>query len=146
MSLIVDNNVAAEFFCESTPDLQPLRQAVYSSTCPTCRLYYGGDLRREYFRSEKVRRKLKLLDQAGRAKAVSDAAVDKKAAEVAPKCVSDDPHVIALAIVSGARLLCSRDQALHTDFGNPQLIHSPRGYVYQNASHKHLIRRCCQGR
>lgn len=139
----MDNNVAAEFFCESTPDLQSLRQAVLSSTC---RLYYGGDLRREYFRSEKVRRKLKLLDQAGRAKAVSDAAVDTKTAEVKPQCVSDDPHVIALAIVSGARLLCSRDQALHTDFDNPQLIHSPRGYVYQNASHEHLIRRCCQGR
>jgi len=143
MSLIVDNNVAAEFFCGATPDLQPLKRAVLNAVL--C-LYYGGELRREYFRSAKVRQAVKILDQAGRAKAVSDAAVDEKTTEVKPKCVSDDPHVIALAIVFGARLLCSRDQALHQDFGNPQWINSPRGYVYQNASHEHLIRRCCQGR
>jgi predicted nucleic acid-binding protein len=142
MSLIVDNNVAVEFFCGSTPDLQPLKQAVLDAIC--C-LYYGGQLQREYFRSEKVRRMVKQFDQAGRAKKVSDTAVDKKTDEVKPKCVSDDPHVIALALVSGARLLCSRDQDLHTDFKNPELINSPRGHVYQNASHEHLIRLCCQG-
>jgi len=143
MSLIVDNNVAAEFFCGATPDLQPLKRAVLNAVL--C-LYYGGELQREYFRSDKVRRMVLRWDQAGRAKKISDAAVDRKTEEVAPRCVSHDPHVIALAIVSGARLLCSRDQALHQDFGNPQWINSPRGYVYQNASHEHLIRRCCQGR
>ena len=63
---------------------------------------------------------------------------------VAPQCVSDDPHVIALAQESGARLLCSLDEALHTDFTNPRLINAPRGHVYQNAAHKHLIRLHCK--
>lgn len=141
MSLIVDNNIAAEFFCGTGPDLLPLRNAVLNSVC--C-LYYGGGLRREYFRSEKVKRMVKQLDQAGRAKAVPDAKVDARMVIVAPQCVSDDPHIIALALESGARLLCSLDQALHTDFTNPQLINAPRGHVYQNATHEHLIRQHCQ--
>ena len=141
MCLIVDNNGASDFFCGAVPDLVPLKNAVLASAC--C-LYYGGNLRREYFRSEKVKRMVRQLDQAGRAKAVSDAAVDTRMRIVAPHCVSDDPHIIALALESGARLLCSLDRALHTDFTNPQLINAPRGHVYQNAAHEHLIRRLCK--
>ena len=140
MCLIVDNNLASDFFCGSVADLAPLKNAVLDSTC--C-LYYGGHLSREYFRSEKVKRMIRQLDQAGRAKAIPDAAVDARTEAVASQCVSDDPHIIALALESGARLLCSRDQALHTDFTNPQLINTPRGHVYQNAAHEHLIRRHC---
>jgi hypothetical protein len=141
MCLIVDNNLASDFFCGAVPGLLPLKNAVLDSTC--C-LYYGGGLRREYFRSEKVKRMVRQLDQAGRAKAVPDAQVDARMRAVAPRCVSDDPHVIALAQVSGARLLCSLDLDLHKDFTNPQLINAPRGHVYQNATHEHLIRRHCR--
>lgn len=141
MCLIVDNNLAPDFFCRSIPDLAPLKSAVLNSIC--C-LYYGGELRREYFHSEKVRRMVRQLDQAGRAKAIPDAVVDAKTNEVAQQCVSDDPHIIALALESGARLLCSLDQDLHTDFTNPELIDAPRGHVYQNAAHEHLIRRHCK--
>ena len=138
MCLIVDNNLAADFFCGSVPDLLPLKQAVVDSAC--C-LFYGGHLRREYLRSPKVMRMLRQLDQAGRAKAVPDATVDARMKLVAPQCVSDDPHIIALALESGARLLCSLDKDLHTDFTNPKLINAPRGNVYQNANHEHLVRR-----
>lgn len=143
MSLIVDNNVAADFFCGSNPDLAPLKSAVLNATC--C-LYYGGSkLRNEYFQSPKVRRIVKQLDQAGRAKAFPDATIDARMNQVAPNCVSDDPHIIALALESGARLLCSHDQDLHSDFTNPTLINNPRGHVYQNVTHAHLIRAHCRG-
>jgi hypothetical protein len=141
MCLIVDNNVAADFFCGSNPNLAPLKNAVLSAIC--CLHYGGSKLRNEYFQSPKVKRMVKALDQAGRAKAFPDAVVDARMNQVAPNCVSDDPHIIALALVSGARLLCSLDQALHTDFTNPNLINNPRGSVYQNAQHKHLIIRHC---
>ena len=45
-------------------------------------------------------------------------------------CVSDDEHVIALAQVSGARLLFSNDAELHKDFKSKELIVQPRGKVY----------------
>ena len=43
---------------------------------------------------------------------------------------SDDPHILALAVVSGARLLYSNDRLLQHDFTNPALINQPRGKVY----------------
>ena len=42
---------------------------------------------------------------------------------------SDDPHVLGLALVSGARLLYTNDQKLQQDFKNSALIR-PRGKVY----------------
>src|ERR1700722_776164 len=99
MCLIVDNNVASDFFCGSNADLEPLKNAVISATC--C-LYYGGTkLRNEYFHSAKVKNMVRILDQAGRAKAIPDAEVDARMNLVARDCVSDDPHIIALALVSG---------------------------------------------
>ena len=51
--------------------------------------------------------------------------------------VSDDPHVLALAFVSGARLLYTNDPRLQRDFTNPALIR-PRGKVYSTAVHRHF--------
>ena len=43
---------------------------------------------------------------------------------------SDDEHVLALALVSGARLLYSNDGDLKRDFSNAAIIQRPRGRVY----------------
>ena len=43
---------------------------------------------------------------------------------------SDDPHILALSSVSGARLLYSNDDALQQDFTNSDLLNNPRGRVY----------------
>ncbi|WP_428115378.1 hypothetical protein [Candidatus Poriferisodalis sp.] len=45
-------------------------------------------------------------------------------------CTSDDHHIVALAQLSGARLLYTNDQRLTRDFGNNQLIDAPRGKIY----------------
>ncbi len=51
-------------------------------------------------------------------------------------CESDDPHIIALAQISGARLLYTNDQALQRDFGKRDLIAGPRGKVCSTLRHK----------
>ena len=43
---------------------------------------------------------------------------------------SDDEHVLALAMVSGARLLYSNDGDLKRDFRNSKIIRDPVGRVY----------------
>lgn len=43
---------------------------------------------------------------------------------------SDDQHVLALALVSGARLLYSNDRRLNDDFSDSGIIRRPRGRVY----------------
>ena len=64
------------------------------------------------------------------------------------ECRSDDPHVLALAQISGARLLYSNDKDLHQDFKNKTLIDGPRGKVYSTLkdqsftnSHRKILRR-----
>ena len=51
-------------------------------------------------------------------------------------CRSDDEHIIALAQISGARLLYSNDRALRHDFTNKRLIDSPRGKLYSTPKNK----------
>ena len=51
---------------------------------------------------------------------------------------SDDPHILALAQVSGVRLLYTNDRPLHGDFGNKRLIDNPRGKVYSTLKNKNF--------
>lgn len=144
MCLIVDANVAANFFCGSSDEVADLRNAVFERGC--C-VVYGGTLRREYEKIEKARRIVLSLDRAGKARAIPDAPVDERAEQLHAAGVldSDDPHIIALAQVSGSRLLHSLDVPLHRDFTNSDLINKPRGKVYLGgATHRHLVQKHCQ--
>ena len=49
---------------------------------------------------------------------------------------SDDEHVLALALVSGARLLYSNDGGLKDDFSNARILQRPRGRVYTTRESK----------
>lgn len=142
MCLIIDANVACLVFNESPDaDYIPVSKWLYAPN-KDGRIVYGGRLRRELIRTAKVRRNLYVLNQAGRARLVPDNQVDAEESRVAGTglCRSDDPHIIALARLSGARTLCSCDTALHVDFKNPKLIANPKGSVYQNSGHIALLR------
>lgn len=52
---------------------------------------------------------------------------------------SNDHHIIALARLSGARVLFSRDERLHEDFKNRQILNRPRGRVYTDETHVRLL-------
>lgn len=108
------------------------------------RLVVGGKLKRELVENVgSFRYWLKEAVSSGRAVLVDDEKVDKK--EVLLKTddsfQSDDWHVIALAQISGARLLYSEDKSLQKDFGEKHLIDNPRGKVYSSLSHRHLLKR-----
>ena len=53
-------------------------------------------------------------------------------------CKSNDPHVIALAQISGARLLYSNDNTLQDDFQDKNLLDNPRGKVYTTLVNRHV--------
>lgn len=55
---------------------------------------------------------------------------------------SNDEHILALALASGARLLFTNDRNLQQDFGNTSLLPQPAGQVYttlipDNGSFRH---------
>lgn len=58
--------------------------------------------------------------------------VDRKTDQIQLESIakSDDPHIVALALVSGARLLYSNDRDLMDDFRDQKLIGDPPGRVY----------------
>jgi len=108
-------------------------------------MVYGGELRREYIPINNIKRILFRFDQAGIAKKFPDADVDNET-DIVKKmkvCLSDDEHIIALARVSKARLLCSEDTLLHRDFKNKKLIDSPRGKIYQTRKHIPILNENC---
>ncbi len=133
MCAILDANAAAEVLRrDCSPGVAEFRRWIVQGTG---RLVVGGKLRRELGANENVGMWLQQAILSGRAKSVEDADVDREAELLAEdaSCDSDDAHVLALARVSGARLLYSRDEALRNDFTNARLISGPRGKVYPEA-------------
>ena len=142
--VIVDAHLLHDVFNPScSRDCLPIREAIWGTKI---RLVCGGTkLKDEYQQSPKIWSMVVALEKAGKAKLVPDGMVDKEMSNLITnfQLSSDDPHVIALARVSGARLLCTLDQGLHCDFRDKNLIAKPRGYVYQRLEHKPLISKPC---
>ena len=97
----------------------------------------------------RLRRRLLELVRAGRATPVpaTELEEDVQALRGANDLRSDDPHVLALARASGARLLYTADQALIADFKNRRIVSDPRGKVYSGAGNARLLDgvRCRRG-
>ena len=102
---------------------------------PRGQLVIGGRLRTELNRNERLLGWLKSATRFGRVRTVSDDDVDERAKRLRREgiCTSNDEHVLALALVSGARLLYTNDNALIADFKNREIIADPRGRVYTTA-------------
>lgn len=95
---------------------------------------------------------------AGRVRQVPDTDVDAEAVRINAMNIrikSDDEHILALANVSGARLLFTNDRNLIRDFGNSDIVGGTRGRIYTTThghgavrrSHRDLLRRTdlCSG-
>ena len=96
------------------------------------RLVVGGRLLQELDRNRAFTAWRLQAVRAGRFEHLNDNAVDERTRQLreASACRSDDEHVVAAALVGGARLLYSNDRALQRDFKNKALIDHPRGKVY----------------
>ena len=133
MCAIVDANVAYEVFGSERP---PARRRFFDwLSSPRGQLVIGGQLREELARDRRFFQWLRSALRNGRARSVADEVVDDHVTGLVRKgvCKSNDPHVLALALVSGARLLYTNDAALNDDFGNPEIVARPRGKIYTTA-------------
>ena len=99
-------------------------------------LIVGGEVLRELSRaSGDLLEWIKEADRGGhrgRVRHVPDERIEakRKKIERAGNLRSNDPHVIALAQASGARLLYTKDQDLRQDFKNKEILDNPRGKIY----------------
>ena len=133
MCAIVDANVAYEVFGIDRP---PAGRRFFDwLSSPRGQLVVGGQLREELARDRRFVQWLRSALRNGRARSVPDEVVDDHASRLRREggCISNDPHVLALALVSGARLLYTNDTALIEDFGNREIVARPRGKIYTTA-------------
>jgi hypothetical protein len=136
--LIVDVNVATKFLVQSSLIVDWL-----FGERGTPRLVAAGKLREELGKNDHVRRQLVTLERAGRLRSADAEKLrrEEKRVRHAGMCRSNDVHVLALSIVSGARTLATDDNALAADFRNKRIIDQPRGSVYRDPEmHSHLLR------
>lgn len=145
MCLIVDANRAHVLFGQpDSEDAVPIWEWLKKKGI----LVYGGQLASELGRHDQARRLLLQLRRAGRAVLEDEEAVKLEESRVhaTGECSSNDQHVVALALVSGARVLYTEDQALMDDFRNPRLV-KPKGRIYRRAEHRKLLshRSGCRG-
>ena len=155
MCAILDANVAWQVFGAERP---PAGRAFFDRIdSGRVRLVVGGRLRRELDRSEAFQQWRLEAERAGRITLLDDDAVDETARQLAQKnaCRSDDEHVVAVAQLSGARLLYSNDAKLQDDFTDKALVDRPRGKVYSTQAggdvtraHRRLLanRNLCRSR
>jgi len=141
--VIVDANVACMVFQRPTDSKwNDLHEALLYGRRFVIVAVHGGTLTREYEKISKLKRVFVQLDRAGRLHAFPHKSVDGETSTVSSSgiCRSNDSHIIALALISRARVLCTDDPALMTDFKNKRLISSPRGSVYRGSKNNHLLR------
>ncbi len=139
---ILDTNCLSEVFGANRPEVG--ERFFDWFTTGSGRLIVGGELHREFLRGSRGFRKLALeLQNAGRMRIISEKKVDTETDRLDKEglCTSDDPHVIALARISGARLLYSNDKDLKKDFGTKGLIDKPRGKVYSTRDENGMLKR-----
>ena len=140
MCAILDANVAGEVFGTERP---PAGTAFFKwINSGRGRLIVGGTLLRELDRNRRFREWHQQAALAGRVQRLRDDAVDDRMRQLrdARACRSNDEHVVALALVGGARLLYSNDRDLQLDFKDKNLIDAPRGRVYSTRGRGELTR------
>lgn len=75
------------------------------------------------------------LHRRDKLRLVKEQDVHKKVNEVKDIIRSNDPHIIALALIAQVKVLISKDNNLIRDFKE----HVPQGKAYKTKSHKHLL-------
>lgn len=149
MCVIVDANISHQVFGANRPEAgEKFFSWVHSGSG---RLVVGGRLLEELYESGPgFRQWARQATLAGKLIRLNDEQVEKRTAEIerAESIESDDPHILAVAQIGGARLLYSNDQGLHADFGKKDLIDKPRGKVYSTLvntdfteHHRNMLRR-----
>ncbi len=142
MCAIIDTNAVSEVFGSNLP---PAGERFFDwLNKGSGRLVVGGKLLDELEKSSTdFRRWGQEAQLAGKMRIVNKSGVDARTEQLQSEgaITSDDPHVIALAQVSGARLLYTNDRRLQEDFKNKRLIDDPRGRVYSTSGAGNFQRR-----
>ena len=139
MCAIVDTDVWGQVFGDNPSEAGKFFRAWLNRRG---RLAVGGHLYRELIVNRSFRAWVGTALTVGHARRIRDAEVDAESEGLRQRgnYRSTDPHILALARVSGARLLFSNDGRLHEDFRNRDIIgDGVRGRVYRTVEPENLL-------
>lgn len=140
MCAIIDADVVSKVFCLNR---KPAADQFFNwVNAGQGRLVIGGTLEIELYKNGTFRSWAESALKAGRLRFENKKSVMDKSKELKAsyRLRSDDPHTIALAMVSGARLLYSNDKDLHKDFKNEKLINDPQGRIFSTNNSENFTR------
>ena len=130
MCAIVDNNVRDQVFGNNRPSAGEFFFNWLEERGG--RLVIGGELLRELSGYSNFTDWLPGAIRSGRVSVIPDQTVDAEAESLRAEgiCRSNDEHVLALARLSGARLLFTNDNDLQDDFRDRSIVGGVRGRIY----------------
>ena len=131
MCAVLDANIAGELFATEP---KPIADRFFQWMKSGGRLVVGGRQWVELVENRRARAWLLPAITKGQVRKLNTAAVDSRTKQLSthPDLRSNDPHVLAVALLGEARLLYSNDEALQDDFRDPALIPPPSGRVYSS--------------
>ena len=138
MCIIVDANMFGRFRDPANEDMEPVWNWLRKKDGKIA--YSNTEKFEEEWERGGVTDLIKLLRQVEQLKEIPPPEVAAKENELNLTGVirSDDPHIIALAVIANVKVLVSNDRRLHEDFKNRDLV---GGRVYQTKSHSRLLRK-----
>ncbi len=130
MCVVIDANKAADFCKQDHPYLKTLLRWVNSGG----RIASGGHLEKELFKVQAMKGLLTEWSRAGKLVRISATKVAAREAVVKQHCVSDDPHVVALAIEAKAHIVVTEDKKLIVDLRNTRIVGQRRRIYKENSA------------
>ncbi len=135
MCVILDTNCIGKFNKGIDEDIIPVKHWVYNRNGKI--VYANTEKFREEWKGSRGYELRRELLRRNKLKDVPAEDVIEKENELKGKIVSDDEHVIALALVARVKVLVSDDEKLIRDFKN----HIVQGKVYKTKKHTHLLKK-----
>jgi hypothetical protein len=144
MCIIVDKNTFSGVFDPESTDSQfkPVHNWIFHGNG---KIVYGGKkYREELSQAVKYLKIVTELSRKRKTNEISDSEVDsmqEKIEELIPHSDFDDPHLIAIVIVSGCRLICSKDSRCHKFVKTKQIYPKNFGVpkFYGGLKQRHLL-------
>ena len=134
MCIILDANLYGDFFNPCARNHAEMKPAYDWLHRKGGKIAYSSTPKFEQEAKGVFRKNFAELRRANKIKRFDEQKVLAKQREL-PSLQSDDPHIIALALVADVKLLISKDQRLHEDFKD-----LCKGKVYQQANHSRLLK------
>ena len=128
MCAILDNDVCAKVFGEEERPEAGKRFFDWIHN-GSGRLVIGGRLRSELYKNQKFKMWANTAIKVGKLKEFDDDAINQLEGTL-DSLRSNDAHIIALAKISHARVLCTNDRKLKEDFKDRKIINKPKGAIY----------------